>query len=155
MFDGFYEQVLLEACSHVALLPSAMLQTAVWWFLMRTRLQVLALQSLSWSCGWPLPPPRQRRMSRCLKDGVMSRYETSRCCVNWFKSGECNPVISIQCVCTIDAPEVQIWTYCYGPTASQTHLPTICWGIGPASNNVSDYKNLTFICSFDSLLLFA
>lgn len=51
-------------------------------------------------------------------------------------------------VCPIDAPEVQIWTYSYGPTTSQTYLSTICWGIRLASNNVSKDKNLSLIYYF-------
>lgn len=58
------------------------------------------------------------------------------------------------CVCVTDPPEIQIRTYCYGPTASQTRVSTICWGVWPASSNVSD-KNLTFTCSSDLLLYFA
>lgn len=78
-FDGFCEQVFLEACSHTAPLSSAMFQTVGWWSLTRTRLKAPALQSLSWSLGWPLPLPGQRRTSRIPKNGAMSRYETSRC----------------------------------------------------------------------------
>lgn len=74
VFDGFCEQISLQACSHVALQPSATLRTVASWFSMRIRVKVLALQSLGWNHGWPLPPPGQRRMSRGLKGGVMSRY---------------------------------------------------------------------------------
>lgn len=138
VFDGFCEQVSLEACSHVVLQPLATLQTVALWYLMRTRLKVLVLQSRGWNHGRPLPPLGQRRMSRGLRGGVMSRYwGQRRCCVKWYEHVKSNSVILTQFVFVIDASEVSTWTNCYGPTTPQTHIPSICWGIRPTSNNVS------------------
>lgn len=38
----------------------------------------------------------------------------------------CGTEITAECLCALDAPEVQIWTHHHDPSVVQTYISTIC-----------------------------